>query len=198
MKRIFCLCALAAIFSVAALADVRLPDTPKPTPSPKQKKAIDTIFHISLRKDAKEARLLIPKDQLKQLRAELEALDDGAENTAFLSFSRTQTIVSGLFLSLAVVFGGVWLTRARGTGPKPNKTVVAGAALFLGGAFATLVLANVGPPPEARSITGRIFTPAVHQYKQASGKIRLETTDDNYGVELIVPDVPADTKTGDE
>jgi hypothetical protein len=195
MKKIFSLCLLVGMFSVAALADIRLPDTPKPTPAPKKAKALDTYLNIRIDKDAKEARLLIPKDQLKQLRAQLDELDDSSNATAFLSISRTQTIVSGLFLSLAFVFGGVWFARIRKTDLKPNKTVVAGAVLFFCGAFATIVFANIGPPIEARSITGRIFTPAVHQYKQASGAIKLETTDDTYGVQLIVPDVPNDKKT---
>jgi hypothetical protein len=194
MKRIFSLCLLAMMFSIAAFADVRMPDTPKPTPSPKEKKAIDTMFSITITKDAKEARLLIPKDQIKQLRAQLDELDGNPNNAALLTFSRTQTIVGGLFLSLGIVFGGVWLTRVRKSELKPNKTAVASVVLFICGAFAIIAYANVGPPPEARSITGKIFSPAVHRYKQASGKIKLETTDDNYGVELIVPDVPDETK----
>lgn len=193
MKKIFSLCALIAVFSIAGLADVRPPSTP--TPAPKPKKAIDTYLNISIQKDAKEARLLIPKSQLKQLRAQLDELDGKPDTAAFLSFSRTQTIISGLFLSLAFVFGGVWFARVRKPDLKPGKTLVVGAVLFLVGAVATVAFANIGPPIEARSITGKIFTPAVHQYKQASGAIKLETTDDEYGVQLIVPDVPGDKKT---
>ena len=195
MKRIFSLLALLAVFSVAALADVRLPDTPKPTPE-KEKKALDTHFRVSIQKDAKEARLLIPKDQIKELRAQLDELDGGSPTAAFFSFSRANTIVGGLFLSLAFVFGGVWLSRARKTGFKPNKAIVAGAVLFFVVAFAVASFANMGPPSEARSITGRIFTPAVHMYKQAWGKIKVETTDDDE-ILLIVPDVPDEKKAGE-
>ncbi len=194
MKKIFSLCVLLGMFSSAAFADIRLPETPSPTPAPKAKKAIETYLNIRIEKDAKEARLLIPKDQLKQLRAQLDELDNDSNASAFLSFSRSQTIVSGLFLSLAFIFGGVWLTRSRKATIKPNKTIIAGVGLFLCGGLATIVFANVGPPIEARSITGRLFTPAVHQYKQASGKIKLETTDESSGVQLIVPDVPSDKK----
>ena len=193
MKRIFSLLALAACFSIAAFADVRLPDTPKPTPAPKEKKEIDSHFRISISKDAKEARLLIPKDQIKQLRAQLDEMDGNSTNAASVSFSRTQTIVSGLFLSLAFVFGGVWFARFRKTDLKPNKALVAGAVLFFGGAFATIAFGNVGPPLEARSITGKIFTPSVHMYKQAWGKIKVETSDDDE-IQLIVPDVPEENK----
>ena len=195
MKRIFSLFALMAIFSIMALADVRPPNTPKPTPEKKQK-AIDTHFRISIQKDAKEARLLIPKDQIKELRAQLDELDGGSSTASLVSFSRAQTIIGGLFLSLALVFGGVWFSRSRKTGFKPNKAVVAGAVLFFGGAFAVASYANMGPPTEARSITGKIFTPAVHMYKQAWGKIKLETTDDDE-ILLIVPDVPDEKKTAE-
>ena len=107
MKRIFSLSLLIAMFSIAAFADIRLPDTPKPTPAPKEKKSIESNMTIRLDKNATEARLIIPRSQLKQLRAELEDLDNGGGNTA-MNVTRTQTIVSGLFLSLSIVFGGVW------------------------------------------------------------------------------------------
>ena len=197
MKRIFGLFALVAVLSLTAFADVRPPNTPKPTPA-KEKKSIDADFRVSIRKDAKEARLLIPKDQLKALRAQLDGLDDGSD-ASLSSFSRAQTVIGGLFLSLAAVFGGVWFSRARsgGGGFKPNKPVVAGTVLLFVGAFAVASYANMGPPMEARSITGKIFTPAVHMYKQAWGKVKVETTDGDE-IELVVPDVPDEKKTGEE
>jgi hypothetical protein len=196
MKRIFTLFALITVFSIAAAADVRLPNTPKPTPT-EEKKSIETDLRIRLRKDAKEARLLIPKDRINELRAQLDELDGGSNTAAFLSVSRAQTVIGGLFLSLAMVFGGVWLTRARTGGFKPHKAIVAGAGLLFVGAFAVASFANMGPPPEARSITGKIFTPGVHMYKQASGKIRVEASDNDW-IELIVPDVADEKKTGEE
>lgn len=190
MKRIFSLYALIVVFSINAFADVRLETpTPKAEKTPKQVKSIDTNLSISIRKDAKEARLLIPKSQIKQLRIELAELDDDADEPTALTFTRTQTVVSGLFLSLAFVFGGVWLARSRKTDVKANKTLIVGAGLFLSGALATITYANIGPPPEARSITGKMFSDAVHQYKQGSGKIKVETTNEEYGIQLIVPDV---------
>ena len=196
MKKLFSSIALIVAFAPVAFADVRLPDTP----TPKQLKKIDTRLHISIDKNAKEARLVIPKSQLKQLRAELEEIDAEQDATASLSFSKTQTIVSGLFLSLAFVFGGVWLARSRGgrSETKTNKTLVVGAGLFLTVAMTTIAIANVGPPPEARSITGKIFSNSVHVYKQASGKIKLETSDAAEGIELIVPDVKSEDRTGEE
>ena len=39
MKKIIIAIAFIALFSIAAFADVRLPDTPKPTATPKPQKA---------------------------------------------------------------------------------------------------------------------------------------------------------------
>ena len=61
------------------------------------------------------------------------------------------------------------------------------------------MFANAGPPPEARSITGKMFTPAVHLYKFGYGKVKVETSDDDRDeIELIVPDAPSDMTKYDE
>jgi hypothetical protein len=195
MKKLSSSLVLIAALALVALADVRLPDTPKP----KQSKSIDTRLQIRLSQDAKETTLRIPKSQIKQLRAELDDVDD-ADATASVSFSKTQTVVSGLFLSLAFVFGGVWLARSRGgqSETKTSKTLVVGAGLFLTAAMTTIAFANVGPPPETRSITGKLFSNSVHAYKRASGKIKLEISDEISEIELIVPDVKTPNVTGGE
>lgn len=194
MKKLFSSIVLIIALALIALADVRLPDTPKP----KQSKAIDTRLQIRLDKNAKEARLRIPKSQIKQLRAELGELDD-ADATASAGFSKTQTVVSGLFLSLAFVFGGVWLARSRGkSGTKTSKALVVGAGLFLTAAMTTIVFGNVGPPPETRNISGKLFSNSVHAYKQASGRIKLEISDEIDEIELIVPDVKTPNRTGEQ
>mgnify|MGYP006315926195 FL=1 len=65
-------------------------------------------------------------------------------------------------------------------------------------AAASFVYANIGPPPEARTINGQIFSQPVHMYKQASGKIKVETMTESKRdvIELIVPDPK--TSTPDE
>lgn len=181
-----------SFLSFSAFADIRLPDTPKPTATPKPQKSIDSNITIRLDQNATEATLIIPKDQIKQLRAQLDGLDD--TNEPILTFSRTQTIVSGLFLSLAIVFGGVWFSR-RG---KPNKTLVAGAVLFLLGSAATIVFANIGPPNDLRSISGKLFDKKVFSgWNRASGKIKVKVADTGNTIEMIVPDM-AEEKTKSE
>lgn len=195
MKNFLYLCVFIALFSTAVFTDVRV-DTP--TPKPKAGKSIETLLRVDIKKDAKEARLLIPKNQLKQLRAQLEELDDSSDTTAALSFTKTQTVISGMFLSLAFVFGGVWLSRSRKIDTKANKILVIGSVLFLSGAVGTIAFANAGPPPEARSLTNKFFSNGVNIYKFGSGKIKLETSTEVEIPTLIVPDVPDEKKANGE
>lgn len=194
MKKIITLSLLMCALSLAAFADIPRPTPPAPTP----KKSIDGSLVIRLDKQAKEARLVIPKSQLAQLRAELENLDGAAgDRQAFLSFSRTQTIVGGLFLSLAFITGGVWFARAKpGAKAVNGKTLAAGAVIFLIGAATTLTLANAGPPPVLRSISGKLFDKKAFEYwRTASGRIKIEVADDDSrSIELIVPDTEAEAK----
>ena len=194
MKKIYGLIALTLILSATAFADVRLPDAAKPTPQPKQPKMIDARMTIRLDKNANDTVLVIPKNQLKQFRAELELLDQDSDTAAALSdsnggVSRSQTIVGGMFLSLAFVFGGVWLARSRKTDGKTNKTIVAGIVLFLAGSAATFVFANAGPPSTLRSISSKLFDKQVFNgWKRAGGNIKISVSTDSSDVELIVPD----------
>jgi len=195
MKRIALLLTVLAAAAVAALADIA---PPKQEKTPKPKPGVSTTMFIKLDRNATEPVLRIPKSQIKQLRAELEQMDDSEDNTAAVQatsdstlFSRTQTVVSGMFLSLALVLGGIWFVRSGKTSQAKGKALM---ALTVATAAASVVYANIGPPPEARSITSALFTQGVHRYKQASGKIKLETmTEPNRDVvELIVPDPRTD------
>ena len=178
------------IASFAVFANIARPDTPaKKTPKPKTGSVIDSYMSIRLDRDAKEARLIIPKAKIKQLRAELEQMDDDSDNTAEVTTpgpSRTQTIVSGMFLSLALVFGGMWFVRSGKAGTKTGKSIVILAVVAGIASAATYIYANAGPPAEARSITGKMFSQAVHLYGFGSGDIKLETGNEE-SIQLIVP-----------
>jgi len=193
MKRIVGAGVVVLLFYVAAFADIA------PIKPAKTKKSIDANLTIRLEKDAKQARLVIPKSAIRELRAQLDGLDQDGSNVttaAITGGTRIQTIMAGVFLSLAIVFGGVWFTRSKKIG---TKTAAVIALAMLSGAVVTLIYANAGPPPEARSITGKLFAPSVHIYNFASGPIKIETTDEQHGgVELIVPDVQETPKTGEE
>jgi hypothetical protein len=197
MNRSFFLCVLLLAFSLTAVANIAPVNTPKKV----TKRSIDTQMMIHLDHDAKEARLVIPKSQVQQLRAQLDQLDGGQDTAAAVStggISKAQTIVSGMFLSLALVFGGMWFVRSGGSATKSGKALVILAILACAGSTATFVFANAGPPPEARSITGKMFTQAVHLYGFGSGHIKLEVAnEDRQYIDLIVPD-PKPATSGDE
>lgn len=197
MKTVYLLFALTLLLSTVILADIRLPDnkTPKPAPS----KSIDTTLSVRINKDTKEAKLVIPRSQLKELRAELEQLENDSDNVATTSsFSKTQTVVSGTFLSLAFILGGVWLVRSRKIDTKTGKALAIGAVLFMSGAVATITLANAGPPSSTRSITNKFFSKEVNDWKQGYGKIKLEVSDQVKEPTLYVPDIPENKKNSDE
>ena len=174
---------------VLSLASAAIADVPQPEKSRKPAKSIDTSLSIRLVREAREATLIIPRDQVQQLRAELDQLDAGPEITATAGgvLTRTQTLVSGTLLSLACIFGGMWFVRS---GRSNSKPAVAAAILLACGSIATMVYGNAGPPPEARSITGKMFSAGVHDYKSGWGAIKLQVSDTERNPVLIVPDPP--------
>ena len=180
------------VFAGSAMADV---PRPKVTPNkPAKSTSIETRLDIRLRRDAKEAKLILSKAQLNQLRAEIDAIDGGATDTASAGITGIQTIAGGVFLSLAMVFAGVWFARSG----RVSKPVATGLIVLAGGALATMVYANAGPPPEARSITGKMFAQGMHYYKFGGGTIKLEVSAEEDNPVLIVPDPEETKKPGEE
>ena len=101
-----------------------------------------------------------------------------------------------MFLSLALVFGGIWFARSGKVSTRTAKALMIGDLLACLGSAATFVYANAGPPAEARSITSKMFSQSVHIYKFGYGRVKLEAKAESGGdrIELIVPD-PKDEKT---
>ncbi len=200
MKQLIFLTVMLLLAPAAAFADIARPE-PAKTPKSNSSKSIETGMTIRLDSEAKEARLIIPRSQIKQLRAELEQMDDDSDNTAAVttpgSFSRTQTVLSGTFLSLALVFGGMWFVRSGKSTTRTGKGLVILAVVTGIVSAATLVYANAGPPQEARSITGKMFTQAVHIYGRGWGIVKLEARDQKQ-IELIVPNPKPSTPANDE
>jgi preprotein translocase subunit SecG len=199
MKRTVLTLAAVLAFSTFALADIARPQ-PDKTPKPKAEKLVDAPMEIRLDSEAKEAKLLIPRSQLKSLRAALDDLDNGDENTAAVTasgFSRTQTIMAGLFMSLAIVFGGIWVARSGKMASKGVKAAVLTLGIGAIATAATFVYANAGPPAEARSITGKMFSQAVHIYGFGWGQVKIGISDTDR-VRLIVPDPKDDKPSGEE
>ena len=198
MKKIFCLLLAVFVFANVSFADEA---PPPPTPKkPTKSKSVDSYLQIRLDEKADEPVLKISKNQLKDLRAQLDELDDDSDNSAALGgISRAQTIIGGMFLSLAFVFGGVLFARSKRSDGKTGKIIVVSAVLFLCGTAAIFVFANAGPPAKLRSISGQLFDKKVFGYwKRAGGEIKIEVVENGNNVELIVPDKEEKTNKNEE
>lgn len=193
MKKTLAVISILLYLSTFALADIPRPDKTKNS-NVKKPAVIDTNLSIRLDRNATEARLIIPRSQLKQLRAELESLDEVDSTAGFMSGGNIQTIVGGTLLSLAAGFAGIWFMRSAGKRSAARTGAVAAVLIAATGALASLVYANAGPPAEARAITGKMFSQSVHIYGFGFGKIKLEISDEESEPKLIVPN-PKETKT---
>ena len=204
MKKIALIFVLALCLTNLARADIRLPDTPKPTPTAKPKPAAKEVrvpFNLRVQYNYTEPVLQIPRQSIKSLRAQLDALDGGETNGATIAgtsaWSSTQTLMSGLFLSLAMIFGGVWFVRGKNFGKIQKTAASALVCLFVGaGAFA--VFANVAPPP-ITVLDGNLFSGQMRgSYRGAVGTVKIELADkDDDRITLIIPH-GQDEKNNDE
>jgi hypothetical protein len=176
------LAALLLAASVNAFADVAIR---KPDKLPKSS-SFTTGMKVSPDEKATEARLLIPRDVWQQMRAGLDGDDTKAAALTSFNPGGAQTVMAGLFLSLALAFGGLWLVRSRERAGKFGPAALCLAALVLCGAAARAVFANAGPPPAARSLTSKILTQDL-QWWGAYGQVKVEVTDDVDRITLVLP-----------
>ncbi|MDQ5837200.1 MAG: hypothetical protein M3379_10510 [Acidobacteriota bacterium] len=186
MKRRFNYLALAALLlatAVSASADAPNPDRTK-NKSPKVS-PFTTQMMIDPNTKSSEARLLIPREVLQQMRASLDGEDARGSALAFFNTGGAQTVVAGLFLSLSLAFGGVWLVRTRGK-RRLGTAALCVAALALCGVAATAAYANAGPPPVARSLTSKILIQDAKWYG-VYGQVKVEVTDDDNQITLVLP-----------
>lgn len=193
MKRIIALTLVMMFCSIVVFSDIARPD-PKPARTPKVLYNATADMSITLDRNANRPVLRIPKTTLKYLRAELENSDAGSDDTAAVTgdsgsaITKTQTIVSGAFLSLALVFGGMWFIRSGKAATKGVKNLAVLAVIAGIAVTATYVYANVGPPPVS-GITSKIFNRSAMlagAYAREQN-IRIEKTDGD-DIELIIPD----------
>ncbi|HXF42489.1 MAG TPA: hypothetical protein VNK26_02005 [Pyrinomonadaceae bacterium] len=166
-----------ALYSTSAMANV---PRPSPTPKPSKKsKQINTNLRIQIDNAATEARLLIPRSQFNQLRAEFESGQSDSDNFAGIFPDSSRIILAGFCLSLGLFFGGLWFM-------KKSPLARAGSAALIITAIVATAYSNVGPPLE-KTISSRLFSPAVLAYNYAQGGIILEVSDQVQEPTLIVP-----------
>lgn len=178
---------LLLVGSVHALADVALPNSAKHRTG--NNSTITSSMIISPDEKAKEARLLIPRDLLRQLQAGLDGNDaqsSAAATSGLSGLSGAQTVMAGIFLSLALAFGGIHLLRSRQQTDKLTRAALGVAILALCGASASLVYGNAGPPPVARSLTSKILIQDL-QWWGAYGQVKVEIVEDSDQVRLVLP-----------
>lgn len=191
MKKIIGLMILTVLFSIAVFADIRLPDTPKRTPTPAttpQTGEKDAQMIIQISNEVTEPTLVINKSLIGQM---------PAAESAKLGIGSMQTIVGGLFLSLAMVFGGVLLARGKGNMPKATIGVFA-VAVF--GFAATIVSANIAPPRSV-PLNKNLFSKEMQGYAMSRGTVKFKVVDNTYSPDirlLIPPDAPKTSNKGDE
>ena len=189
MKLRLCCLALALFASAApAFADIA-PPPPTPTETPQKARRAAPLpaarMSIESRNDATEARLQIPRNLLRQLRAEMQG-DDAAASTD--SLRSTRTIIAGVFLSLSLAFAGVFIARTRLRGAK-QAAAVALVVFAATGALAFRTLANARPP-EPRTLDAGSLKLATTPDAELNGVIRVEVVDEQNVFKLIVPAAP--------
>jgi hypothetical protein len=177
MKRIFSLITLTILLATAVFADIRIPNktTPTPTPEPQivEKKA---EMSIQISSEVTEPTLIINKDLFGKYTATT------SENTA-IGINSTQTIIGGLFLSLAFVFGGVWFARGKVKLMKTAISIFVTLGLGFGG---IIVYANIPPPlPINKNLFKNLqITP----FSRSEGTVKVILSDeDDPEIRFLIP-----------
>jgi hypothetical protein len=181
--------ALAALMLMAmtalAFADIANPDNRNRS----SKSDLKIQMQIATDDKLKEARLVIPRAIFQQMSAQLDgnSSPQAATTARFFSMTGAQTVMSGIFLSLAFAFGGVWLVRSRKGAERTARAVALTVALLLvGGVTAGVAYANAGPPPVARSLTSKILIQEL-QWWGAYGEVKVEIVEEGNEIKLVLP-----------
>lgn len=184
--------ALAALMLLATAA-LAFADIPSPSNlnnrNAASKADLKTSMRIETDEKVKEARLVIPRSIFQQMSAQLDGKGSqtASARLRFLNMTGTQTALSGLFLSLAFAFGGVWLVRSRRGNERATRVAALCLSLLIVGAItAGVAYANAGPPPVARSLTSKILIPEL-QWWGAYGEVKVEIVEEGDEIQLVLP-----------
>jgi hypothetical protein len=175
------------VATVPAFGDIPNPNANKKRTT--KDSALMSPMRIEPNDQASEAKLVIPRDVLRQLRASGDVNDSGNPEAAVIGYSglsRTQTVMAGIFLSLAFAFGGVWFVNTRKRPEGFTRVALGIALLSFSGLTTTVVLANMGPPSVARSLTSRILIPDAQWYG-VYGSVKVEVVNDGDQITLVLP-----------
>jgi len=175
MNRILVLTTLMLLLAITGFADVRIPDKLKPTPTPTPRIVEkEAEMSIEISSEVTEPTLIINKDLFRKYTAE----------NAGLGIGSTQTIVGGLFLSLAFIFGGIWLSRGKVKMPKAAIGISVTLVLGFGG---IITYANIPPPLPLNKNLFKNLQVTLFSKAQGTVKVRLSDEDDPE-IRLMIPD----------
>lgn len=187
----FAVVALVVAAALPVLANIA-PASPGTSGGAKPRKSVAARMQLRPDAKAKEAKLIIPRSVLLQLRADIEGGGEsnaaGAVAPRGFDLTPTQTAFAGLCLSLSLVFGGVWFVNSRAAGKRTARVAASLAVFALVGATAgTVVYANAGPPSYARSLNSKILVPEATTYGGPYGVVKVEIVEDADDIELVLP-----------
>jgi hypothetical protein len=170
---------LLSLFGSSGFADEAPPARKPPIRPPQPAELVTVPFVIQTDETIQVPELRVPKSQAGSFQSV------GTTGTGSGSgISSTQTIVGGLFLSCAIIAGGLWLVRSRM--PKAVKAGAALAFLIAGTGSAVAVFANkAAPPPYWRAGT---LPRALQNDKELSGNVKIvlvDSKDDT--IRLVLP-----------
>ncbi|HEX8337375.1 MAG TPA: hypothetical protein VF621_11640 [Pyrinomonadaceae bacterium] len=188
--------ALALLLAAAspAFADIALPRRPGHDNNNEVRRDLPhSRMTIERVEGLREARLQIPRSQLRELNA-LAGIETGGAQAA--TFKSATTIVGGLFISLAVVLTGLLLARSRRGLRVGRAAATVALCACAAGAAAVAAYANVAPPPGYRLQDPGTLVRAVAGAPLA-GSIRVEVVEDGAEFKLLIP-AKARAGRGDE
>jgi hypothetical protein len=177
---------LLLIGFVSTRADVPTPNSNRVR---RQSRPNPIYMQIQPAESAGDAKLVIPRDILQQLRASLDDTDQqDAASVTSNGRQNSRTIIAGIFLSISLAFGGVWLMRSGATSGKLARTAAVITLIGASGVATGIALGNAGPPPLARSLTSKILTPEL-QWWGAYGKVTVEVVAEGDHITLVLPNM---------
>jgi hypothetical protein len=176
MKHVLICAAAAAVLSLSAVvvasADIPQPNSDGRRPPKRGENVVELVIESG---DNPEPQVWLPPD-----------FRSAAGGSAEPGLAPAQTAVAGAALSLAVVFGGLWLVRMRRTlgvrataGAAAVFCTIAGTAVF--------ALANAGPPRNYRPVDPGTLGKAAPDGAALSGKARYYYGADDGVVRIVLP-----------
>jgi hypothetical protein len=174
----------AAVGALLAASILAFGDIARPKTARKEGRVIlYSGLTISTDPTAYEARLQISEATWKELQS--AAARNGGDQSLMqnVMHSSTRTIMAGLFMFLAVSFGGVWLARS---GQRSNHKALAAILLvaIVFGIATVIVRANAGPPGYIR---WQNLPQTLKDGKETAGGVEIQIVPGDDNLKLVFP-----------